>query len=185
MKKITLALAIALLAVAAAAQQPAPQATPPVRLAGDRISFVPPEGFKPLSREDVLLKFGRRGEANAPELVYANDTERQTVTVAVGFNGQNVPADRLPEVQRLLEADLERSLQGLKWRTREIIELNGTRFIHFHLRSAAVDTEIVNDMYVTVFDARLLIFNFNSTAALFDAHREALEKSARSITVKP
>jgi hypothetical protein len=170
--------AVALLAVVAAAQET-------VKLAGGRVSFVPPAGFKPLSREDVLVKFGRRGEANAPELVYANDNERQTVTVAVGFNGQNVPADRLPEVKQLLEADFERSLPGLKWRTREIVELNGARFIHFHLRAAAVDTEIVNDVYVTVFDGRLLIFNFNSTAALYDAHREALEKSARTITVKP
>jgi hypothetical protein len=169
------ALAVALLAAAAAAQEP-------VKLAAGRISFTPPEGFKPMSRADINFKFGRKGAAEAPEMVYSN--ERQSVTVAIGFNGQNVPADQLPQVQRILEADFERNLPGLEWRTREIVELNGVRFIHFNMKSAAVDTQVVNDVYVTVFDGRLLVFNFNSTAALYDAHKERLEKSARTITVK-
>jgi hypothetical protein len=169
------ALAAALLTVAAAAQEP-------VKLAEGRISFVPPEGFKPMSREDVLFKFGRRGEAGAPELVYSN--ERQSVSVAVGFNGQNVPADRLPQVKEILEADFARSLPGLEWRTREIVERNGTSWIHLQMKAPAVDTQVISDMYITVFDGRLLIFNFNSTVALYDAHKESLEKSARTITVK-
>ena len=169
------ALAAALFAGAAAAQEP-------VRIGDGRISFVPPEGFKPMSREDILFKFGRKGAAEAPEVVYSD--ERQSVSVAVGFRGRNLSAERLPELRRVLEADLERNLKGLEWRTREIIELNGVRWIHFNLKAAAIDTDVVNDMYGTVFDGRLLTFNFNSTVAQYDGHKESLEKSARSITVK-
>ena len=171
------ALAAALLAVAAAAQQ-----QQPVRLAGSRISFIPPEGFKPMTREEVLNKFSRKGEAGAPEAVYGN--ERQSVTVAVGFSGENLSAVPLPELKRLLEADFERSLKDIEWRAREIVELNGVSWIHFNMKASAVDTQIVNDIYTTVFDGRLLIFNFNSTVALYDAHKESMEKSARTITVK-
>ena len=173
---LALALAAALLALAASAQEA-------VRLEGGRVSFVPPAGFQPMTREDILTKFPRRGAAGAPEMVYSN--ERMSVSVAVGFSGQNIPADKLEEVKGLLEADFARSVPGIEWRTREIIELGGVKWIHFGMKSPAVDTDIVNDLYVTIFDGRLLIFNFNSTVALFDAHRESLEKSARSITVKP
>jgi hypothetical protein len=169
------ALALVLLAVAVAAQEP-------VRIADGRISFVPPEGFKPMAREDILVKFGRRGAAEAPQVVYSN--ERQSVSVAVGFRGQNLSAEQLPELKRVLEADFERNLPGLEWRAREIVELNGVRWIHFGMKAAAVDTQIVNDIYTTVFDGKLLLFNFNSTAAMYEAHKESLEKSARTITVR-
>ena len=169
------ALAVLLLAVTAAAQEP-------VRIADGRISFVPPEGFKPMAREDILVKFGRKGAAGAPEIVYSN--EGQSVSIAVGFRGQNLSPAQLPEIKRVMEADFERNLPGLEWRAREIVELNGVRWVHFGMKAAAVDTQVVNDIYVTVFDGRLLLFNFNSTLALYDPHKESLEKSARSITIR-
>lgn len=174
---ISAALVVALLAGAAAARQ-----EQPVQVAGGRITFVPPAGFRPMSREDINFKFGRRGAAEAPELVYSN--ERQSVSVAVGFRGKDLPAGRLADIKRALEADLERNMPGLEWRAREIVELNGTRWIHFGLKAAAVDTTVVNDIYATVLDGRLVTFNFNSTVAQYDAHREALERSARTITVR-
>jgi hypothetical protein len=167
--------AVALLAAAAAAQEP-------VQLAGGRVSFVPPEGFKPMAREDVVIKFGRNGADEAPEHVYSN--ERQAVTIAFGFKGQNVPADALPEVKRLLEADFERRLPGIEWRAREFVELNGVRWIHFNMKTPAIDVPVVNHMYITILDGRLLMFNFNSSAAFYDAHKESLLKSARTITIK-
>ncbi len=173
-----IAFAALLLAGAAAAQTQGE----PVRIADGRITFVPPAGFRPMSREDINFKFGRRGAAEAPELVYSN--ERQSVSVAVGFRGKDLPADRLPDIKRVLEADLERNMPGLEWRAREIVELNGTSWIHFGLKAAAVDTTVVNDIYATVLDGRLVTFNFNSTVAQYDAHREALEQSARTITVR-
>ena len=169
------ALAAALFAGAAAAQEP-------VRIADGRISFVPPEGFRPMSREDILFKFGRRGAAEAPEVVYSN--ERQSVSVAVAFRGRNLSEGQLPGLKQVLEADLERNLKGLEWQAREIIELNGVRWIHFKMKAAAIDTDVVNDIYATIFGDRLLTFNFNSTVAQYDNHKEGLEKSARTITVK-
>ena len=163
-----------LLAVTVAAQEP-------VQIAHGRISFVPPQGFKPMTREEILVKFGRKGAAEAPQVVYSN--ERQSVSVAVGFRGQNLSAAQLPELKRALEASFERDLPGLEWRVREMIELNGIHWIHFQMKVAAVDTQIVNDIYATVFDGRLLLFNFNSTVATYDAHKESLEKSARTITL--
>jgi hypothetical protein len=52
------------------------------------------------------------------------------------------------------------------------------------LKAAAIDTGIINDMYFTVFDGQLLLFNFNSTIAQYETHKESLRRSAQTITVK-
>jgi hypothetical protein len=52
------------------------------------------------------------------------------------------------------------------------------------LKSAAIDTGVINDMYFTTFDGQLLLFNFNSTIAQYESHKESLRKSAETITVK-
>jgi hypothetical protein len=52
------------------------------------------------------------------------------------------------------------------------------------LKAKAIDTGVVNDMYATVFDGQLLLFNFNSTIAQYENYKESLRQSAQSITLK-
>jgi hypothetical protein len=147
-----------------------------------RVSFVPPAGFKPMSKEDINIKFGRKGEAYAPEFVYSN--EPGNVSVAAGFRGSGLKPSELDELKKFLEAQLEKSIPGLEWMEREIITHSGARWIHLYLKAPAIDTGIINDMYFTIFDGQLLLFNFNSTIAQYEKHKESLRKSAQSINVK-
>ena len=181
MRRLNLAIAFVLLSILSGARADA-QVEERTQLKDGRVSFVLPAGFKPMSKEDINVKFGRNGEAYAPAFAYAN--ERQNVTVAVGFAGSGLEAAQLDELKKFLEAHFDRNLPGIEWIEREIITRNGTRWIHLHLKAAAIDTGIVNDMYATVFDGQMLFFNFNSTIAQHENYKESLRKSALTITVK-
>jgi hypothetical protein len=178
-----LAFAFVLLAVSSGARQAhAQESGARVSLREGRISFVPPAGFKPMSKEDIAFKFGRSGAAYAPELVYGN--EPQNVSVAVTFGGSGFQEAELDELKKFLETQLERSIPGVEWIEREIITRDGRRWLHLRLKAAAIDTGIFNDIYGTVFDGQLLMFNFNSTVAQYEKHKESLHRSAQTITVK-
>jgi hypothetical protein len=153
-----------------------------MQLKDGRVSFVLPAGFKAMSKEDINFKFGRNGAAYAPDFAYSN--ERQNVSVAVGFRGSGLPAIPLEELKKMMEAQLEKSIPGVEWIEREIITRNGTRWVRLHLKAAAIDTGVINDMYITVFEGQMLLFNFNSTIAQYESHKEILLKSAETITVK-
>jgi hypothetical protein len=153
-----------------------------VQLRDGRISFVPPAGFKLMSKEDIAFKFGRNGAAHAPELVYSN--EPQNVSVAMTFGGSGLREAELDELKKFLETQLGRSIPGVEWIEREIITRDGRRWIHLRLKAAAIDTGVFNDIYATVFDGRLLMFNFNSTIAQYEKHKESLHRSAQTISVK-
>jgi hypothetical protein len=153
-----------------------------VQLKDGRVSFVLPAGFKAMSKEDINFKFGRNGAAYAPDFAYSN--ERQNVSVAVGFRGSGLPPIPLEELKKMMEAQLEKSIPGVEWIEREIITRNGTRWIRLHLKAAAIDTGVINDMYFTLFEGQMLLFNFNSTIAQYESHKEILRKSAETITVK-
>jgi len=159
------------------------QAQEPVRLAEGRVSFVPPAGFKPMSKEDIALKFGRKGEAYAPDVVYSN--ERKNVSVAAGLAAGRVAPEQLDEFQKAMESMLERSLPRLKWLRRERVTVNGVVWIHLSLKAAAIDTDVHNEMYFAPFGDKVVIFNFNSTVAEYEKHREVLEQSAATISIKP
>ena len=182
MRRSNLIIACVLLAVLSGARAHAQQVEERVQFKEGRVSFVPPAGFKPMSKEDINVKFGRKGAAYAPDFAYSN--ERQNVSVAVGFRGSGLPPIPLEELQKMMEAQLEKSIPGVEWIEREIITRNGTRWVRLHLKAAAIDTGIINDMYFTVFDGQLLLFNFNSTIAQYETHKESLRKSAQTITVK-
>jgi hypothetical protein len=154
-----------------------------VQLKEGRVSFVPPAGFKPMSKEDINFKFGRNGAAYAPDVVYSN--ERQNVSVAVRLAPGRVTPAQLDEFQKAMEKTLEASIPGLEWIAREQLTLNGVRWIHFSLKAAAVDTGVYNEMYFTPFDDQVLIFNFNSTVAEHEKYKESLKQSAQTIMVKP
>jgi hypothetical protein len=181
MRRSNLATAFVLLAVLFGATAHA-QTEERVQFKDGRVSFVPPAGFKPMSKEDINVKFGRKGAAFAPEFAYSN--ERQNVSVAVGFRGSGLPPIPLEDLKKMMEAQLEKSIPGVEWMEREIMTRNGTRWVRLHLKAAAIDTGIINDMYFTVFDGQLLLFNFNSTIAQYESHKEILRKSAETITVK-
>jgi hypothetical protein len=153
-----------------------------VRLKGGRISFMPPAGFKPMPKEEIALRFGRKSAADAPEVIYSD--ERLNASVAVGFIGSGLRAAQLDEAKKVVEADYERRVPGVEWIKREIITLDGRRWIHLYAKAPAVDAGIVNDLYATIFDGQLLTFSFKSSIAEYEKYKDSLRQSAQTITVK-
>jgi hypothetical protein len=150
-----------------------------VSFADGRVSFVPPPGFQSLTQEQIEKKYPN---ANAPQHVFANET--QSVSVAVNFSPARISPSQLPGLKESLEQAFSRMTPGLQWQTKEFLEINGTRWIHFKFTSNAIDTEIQNDMYVTSFDGKALFFNFNSTVGEYEEAKSILEESVNSIKVR-
>lgn len=170
--------------------QASPQATPStpgtsakesgrVYFANDRVSFVPPPGFTPMTEQEIALKFPG---GNRPQHVYAN--ERRSVAIAITFSNANLTPEQLPELKEVMEEFLQKAKPDLKWLDRDLITLNGVRWVKLESTTKAIDTDIHNDMYFTSFDGKMLGFNFNSTVEMYDKARADLQKSRDSITIK-
>lgn len=181
MRRPNLVIAFVLLAVLSGTKAHAQDAER-VRLKDGRISFMPPAGFKPMPKEEIALRFGRNGATDAPEVVYRD--ERQNASVAVGFVGSGLRAAQLDEAKKVFEADFERRVPGVEWIKREIVTLDGRRWMHLYVKMPTVDAGIVNDLYATIFDGQLLTFSFKSSIAEYEKYKDSLRKSAQSITVK-
>jgi len=149
-----------------------------VSLADGRLSFEIPNGFRALTSGEIGLKYP---SARPPQYAYAND--RGGVSIAVTFSDTVVDLEQLPELQQAMEQMLPRIVPGLRWITRESVEINGRTWIHFEHLSSAVDTDIHNHMYMTSLDGRMLGINMNSTVEAYAAARPALTRSRNSIRV--
>ena len=147
-----------------------------VALGDGRVSFIPPAGFKKLTKEEIAKKFFR---GNPPQYVFANET--LTTSVAVTFSSAKVSPEQLPEYKEAMEAMLPRLVPGLQWLAREIVELSGRKWFHLEMTSHAIDTDIHNHLYSTSHDGKALIFGFNSTVKEYPMMKEALAKSVESI----
>ena len=147
-----------------------------VTLGDRRVSFVPPAGFKQLTKEEIAKKYFR---GNPPQYVFGNQS--LSVNVAVTFSNAKVSPEQLPEYKEAMEEMLPRLIPGLKWLTRELIEVDRRKWFHLELTSYAIDTDIHNHLYSTSFDGKALIFGFNSTVKEYPEMKESLEKSFRSI----
>jgi hypothetical protein len=153
-----------------------------VSLKGGRISFVPPAGFKPWSKEAIASMFGRDGAPNAPEVIYSD--ERKNASLVVGFTVGGLQAEQLDEAKQGLEGEVNHRVPGVEWIEREIITRNGRRWIHLYWKAPTADVGFVNDLYVTIFDGQLLMFTFKSTIAQYENYKDSLRRSAQTITVK-
>ncbi|NJN87521.1 MAG: hypothetical protein HC881_15950 [Leptolyngbyaceae cyanobacterium SL_7_1] len=167
------------------APNPAVDATPAtgaerVYLADNRVSFLPPTGFTPLTPEEIELKFPN---ANRPQQVYAND--RGTVAVAITLSEVSLTPEQLPELQQVMESSLEQAQPELQWIERGLVEINGTRWLKLESITPALDTDIRNDMYFTSLAGQMIGFNFNATVDADEAVQAELLQSRDSIQLQP
>jgi hypothetical protein len=148
----------------------------PIKVGDSDITFDPPEGFKPLSKEIIAAKWPTN---RAP--AYAIGTPNGTTTVAYDLKPNNIPQEALPEVQKSFTQVFERMIPGIAWKKNEIIEHSGQKWLMMEMTSNAVDTDIYNIMLMTGFNGKMLVFNFNSTKEDFPKYEEALRKSLKSV----
>lgn len=149
-----------------------------VSMAGGKVSFAPPDGFRAMTEGEIKIKYPR---GNAPQYVYSND--QMDVSIAIIFSPQPVTLEGLPQLKAAMEQTLPRLIPGHNWLTREIVEINGRPWVHFEMTSFAIDTDIHNEMYLTAFEGKMLGFNFNSTEAQHNRYKDALQKSRDTMRV--
>ena len=80
---------------------------------------------------------------------------------------------------------MQQRMPGLQWLKREMLTLNGVRWVHLEMTTRAIDTTIYNDIYFTSFAGKMLGFNFNATTAMKNQALPQLRKSRDSIRIKP
>lgn len=148
----------------------------PINVAETEVSFDPPKGFNPLSKEIIALKWPTN---QAP--TYVVGTPTGSTTVAYDLKPHNIPQEELPEVQKYFTQLFKRMIPGIAWKKNEIIEHSGQKWLMMELTSNAVDTDIYNIMLITGFEEKMLIFNFNSTKEDFPKYEAALRESLKSI----
>ena len=156
------------------------QSLKPASLFAGRLKFSVPAKFHAMSKNDIAKKFPT---IRPPKYAWAND-KSAAVTIAVTHAKANLPPSRLGEFKTFMEKMLAQSQRGIKWIKREIIVINGTRWVHFEFTSQALDTRIHNDMLFTSFRNEMLGFNFNATVAKWKKVEPDLKRCRASIVLK-
>lgn len=165
-------------AAAQAAAPTNPAATKRIELAGGAVSFVVPADFTELSEEETALKFPRQ---QPPRHAYGNS--RRSVTVAVTFSPAAVTMEQLPEMKQALEEMMPKMMPGLEWVARDILMINGRRWVYLAALTPAVDTTIHNDMLMTSFEGRALMLNLNATVAEYESAKPQFGMIRESLRV--
>lgn len=150
----------------------------PVSVPGAAARFDAPEGYTPLSQDEISIKFPA---SRAPANIVGN--ARRTTTIAFELTQDKLAPEQLSEARQVFEQFFERTVSGLVWRDRKFVRLDGQNWIHLEFSSNAVDTDLHNIMLLTSRFGRMLLFNFNSTKAEFPLVENALRSSIQSITL--
>ena len=148
----------------------------PVNIHDTKVTFEPPPGFKPVPKEIIDLKWPNN---RAPQYVVGN--ESASTTVAYDLKPNRIPQDKLGEVQETFTRLFDRLIPGIEWKKNEIIEHSGQKWLFMEMTSRAIDTDIHNILFVTGYQGKMLIFNFNSTKDEFSKFEKDLRASLKSI----
>jgi hypothetical protein len=152
----------------------------PVPLGDGRVSFIPPANLKPLTKDQIASsKYSR---TDPPRHVFANDS--QTVSVAITFLSMDLVPEQFSEYKESMERMLSRAIPDVQWLAREIVVINGRKWVHLEVASEAPDADLHNHQYTTSFDGHALVFGFNSTVKEYPQVKDAFLSSARTIQVK-
>jgi hypothetical protein len=154
-------------------------AGPKLTVPDSTVYFEAPDGFTPLTSAEIALKYPR---GNPPKQV-AGDA-RRTTSIAYDLKNNRIPETELEKGLAFFGDNLGKMIPGVVWKRKEIIELQGKRWIYLEMTSAAIDTDIYNIMLVTPHEGKTLMFNFNSTKEEFAKNELALRASLASIRLK-
>lgn len=152
-----------------------------VSLFDGRVSFSPPAGFAKMTEEMMSKKYP---ELNVPKVAYSN--AETTVSVVAGFaEERNLRPEQLPEFKDFFSSALEKAVPELQWLKKELVEIDGRRWVHLeYVARRAGSREVHNDTYTTSLDGRIMFFNFNSAVDVYEKSKGVLQKSRATIAVK-
>jgi len=180
---LTVVIASASGLVAPAGAQP-PKSGQPSRaarftFADGRISFMAPPGFTALTAEELAVKYPN---AQAPRQAVGN--ERVTTSIAYDLLEHRALPTEL-EALRLQLLQGFAQLPKLKWVASDVRPIAGRDWAYVEFTAATADQDIHNIVLLSVYDGRVLLFNFNSTVVEFPRVERALRASMATISTKP
>lgn len=166
-----------------------------ISLFDNRVSFVPPDGFKPVKIEEVKKKLA---DNDAPKNIFAN--ENQSAYITIYFGDFDLEDNQLNDTKKFVEGT-HRNFSS--WKTSEIIELNGKQWFHFEWEKPAADKNLVAPVapdeekkpeveekpiyyreYTTSLNKKNLRFVFEAATKDYPQIKEAFNKSIQTIQVK-
>jgi hypothetical protein len=151
-----------------------------VALGDGRVSFIPPENLKQLTKEQIAASKFSKGKP--PDYVFANDS--QSVTVGVVLNFIPLKPDELEDYVYANHRLLSMAIEDVQFLTEEVVTINGRKWVHFEVMSEVPDIALHNHQYTTSFNSGALVIGFNSTPQEYPQFKDAFLKSAQSIEVK-
>lgn len=168
-----------------------------ISLFDGRVSFIPPDGFKPVKQEQLKMKLA---ENDPPKHIFANESQSAVVMIYAGDH--DLEPHQLIEIKRFVEG-MHRNYSG--WITSEIIEMNGRQWFHFDSEDPVIDgplatlvaptedgaePEVLEEKrkrhraYTTVFNGKNLGFAFESEIDEYPQFKDAFNKSIQTIQVR-
>ncbi|NJN31106.1 MAG: DUF1795 domain-containing protein [Synechococcales cyanobacterium RM1_1_8] len=152
---------------------------PRTYFANNRLSFIPPPGFTPLSSAEIATIFP--GTA-PPQHAYA--TSQRDGLVSISITDIPLAPTDLPDLRTYLVGFLETSVPGFQWLEHDLAKLGGQDWIKLEFLSQTPEGQIHNEMYITSLEGKLLGFNFNATSATNPELRPQLLNSRNSIQLR-
>lgn len=150
--------------------------TKEISISDTGIKFMAPDEFHEIRQEIIDAKWPQE---MAPKWVVGNP--EATTTIAYDLKPNDISGAPLPDLMDYFKNTFDSSIPGIVWKTREIIELSGKKWIYLEMTSNAIDTDIYNILLVTSYGKEMLVFNFNSTKEEFPKYEAKLRESIITI----
>lgn len=142
-----------------------------------RITFDAPDGFKPLPREIIAIKYP---SSKAPKHVVGNESAATTIEYDIKQN--SLPPEKLEKAKAMVVKTFTMLSPGIEWKEDKIIELAGRKWGYLEMISNK--TNLHNIMLFTGYKGRMLLFKINSTQDEFPKYEKALQESLQSISIR-
>jgi hypothetical protein len=155
-----------------------PESAMPLTLAEGRIRFVPPAGFTPLTAGEIAAKYPSSG------LSHAVGNARRTTTIGYDLLTMQAPTGDLEEARKAFAASYE-TLPTLKWVVNRVGRVGRRDWVELEFTVIKNKQLAHNIALVSVYDGRILLFSFNSTATEFPDVERALRASIATIATTP
>ncbi len=82
-----------------------------------------------------------------------------------------------------MEAGAEKNYQHFAWLSRGWVTINNQRWARINFKALNGELDTVNDIYVTAWLGKYVMFNFSSAVMQYESHKAAMEASAKTIAL--
>lgn len=140
------------------------------------ISFVLPVGLQPFSEEKMALV---REKGIAAKFIFSDP--QSDLIAAINTFGNGADEKGLSKVGDQIAAAAKKQSAHVGGLTRELITMNGKKWLRLSFKEESSGGELVNDYFVTDWVGEYVLFNFSSPTAKYESYKGVVERSAQSV----